>query len=113
VGICHCRHCQKQSGAPFSVVWAVAESAFAATGAIAQYADSGDSGQAVYRQFCGACGSPIRSLAAAMPGVCFVKAGTLDAPGRFAPTFEVYCARGWPWLPALAAQRHPLALGDA
>jgi hypothetical protein len=112
VGICHCRNCQRQSGAPFSVVWAVADDAFAQAGTTREFIDRGDSGAPVRRLFCPECGSPIRSRADAMPGVCFVKAGTLDDPGARAATFEVYCDRAWTWLPPLAEQRHALALGE-
>jgi hypothetical protein len=109
VGICHCRNCQRQSGAPFSVVWGVADTAFAQDGDTRTYIDNGDSGQVVHRLFCAGCGSPIRSRADAAAGISFIKAGTLDRPDRFAPTFEVYCDRAWNWLPSLAAARHPLA----
>lgn len=114
VGICHCRHCQKQSGAPFSVVWGVADAAFSQQGETREYTDQGDSGQVVHRLFCGACGSPIRSRADAAPGISFIKAGTLEQPDRFPAAFEVYCDRAWRWLPQLAQARHPLAyMGDA
>lgn len=36
------------------------------------------SGKPVYREFCGDCGSPLWSIATAMPGKIFVKPGTLD-----------------------------------
>lgn len=111
--ICHCRHCQRQSGAPFSVVLAVADTAMTGLAAVKTYHDRGDSGQGVERLFCPDCGSPIVSRVDAMPGLSFVKAGTLDAPECWTPTVEVYCARAWPWLPALAAERHALSnLGD-
>lgn len=76
------------------------------------YQDRGDSGSAVERIFCPACGSPLISRIEAMPGVAFIKAGTLDAPGALEPTFEVYCSRRWTFLPDLAAEQHPSALGE-
>ena len=110
VGICHCRHCQRQSGAPFSVVWGYAEEAISQTGTLQTYADRGDTGAAVRRQFCPICGSPVFSGVATMPGLTFIKAGTLDDPGSRAPMLETYCDRAWPWLPPLAGDRHRLAL---
>lgn len=109
VGVCHCRNCQRQAGAPFSVVWGVPDAAFSQTGETREFTDHGDSGAVVHRLFCPDCGSPIRSRAAAMPGISFVKAGTLDRPDSHAPAFEVYCDRAWAWLPPLAEERHPLA----
>jgi hypothetical protein len=111
VGICHCRHCQRQSGAPFSVVWGVADAAFAQAGTTREFLDRGDSGSVVRRLFCGECGSPILSRIDAMPGISFVKAGTLDDPDACPAAFEVYCDRAWTWLPPLADQRHALAMG--
>ena len=72
VGVCHCRNCQKQSGAPFSLVVSIAD---------------------------------------ALPGLTLIKAGTLDAPDEWAPSFEVYCDRAMPWMPELAAERHALNAG--
>lgn len=108
VAVCHCQNCQKQSGAPFSLVVAVTDDAFTRTGQTKVFDDHGDSGGTVHRHFCPDCGSPIISLADALPGLTLIKAGTLDAPGAWTPTFEVYCDRAMPWLPALAAERHAL-----
>lgn len=102
VGVCHCRHCQRQSGSAFSMVWGVADGQFSQSGETRLFADVGDSGLAVERRFCGNCGSPITSVMAAMPGMVFVKAGTLDAPGAGpAPQLEVYRETALPWCNAL------------
>ena len=111
VGVCHCRHCQKQSGAPFSVVAGVAEGAFSLIGATTTFLDQGDSGSTVERIFCPSCGSPLVSKIGAMPGMVFVKAGTLDDPTALVPAFEVYCDRRWPFLPDLASEQYSLAAG--
>lgn len=111
VAICHCRNCQKQSGAPFSVVAGVAETALRLQGNTRTFLDQGDSGAMVERVFCPACGSPLISRIGAMPGVAFVKAGTIDDPTQLVPAFEVYCDRRWPFLPDLAPEQHPLAAG--
>lgn len=110
VGACHCKNCQRQSGAPFSVICGVPEAAYEQTGITKTYQDKGDSGQAVERVFCPECGSPILSRVGAMPGMVFIKAGTLDAPEQFSPSIELYCDRRWPWMPELASQRYPLGL---
>lgn len=112
-GLCHCRHCQRQSGAPFSVVSGVEDARLTVHGTPKTYVDSSDSGHPVYRLFCAECGSPLISRLAAMPGLSFIKAGTLDQPGLWRPAFEVYCERSWPWLPALAEVRYPLSNAGA
>lgn len=101
VAACHCRHCQRQGGSAFSIVCAVPAETYEQTGQTAIFEDVGDSGLAVHRHFCGDCGSPILSIAASLPGLAIVKAGTLDAPARFVPVQEAYCDDALPWLPPM------------
>ena len=103
--VCHCTHCQKQSGAMFSTNLVVPESAFELTGETKVYADKGDSGQAVLRVFCGACGSPILSRAGIMPGMALVKAGTLDDFSGLTPAIEVYADHAAAWVAPIAGAR--------
>lgn len=105
VAICHCRHCQKQSGAPFSLVYAVSNDAYRESGETRIFEDRGESGSAVMRHFCGHCGSPIRSMAAAIPGLTIIKAGTLDVPDQWPPVLEAYCDSALTWMPAITDQR--------
>jgi hypothetical protein len=100
--VCHCTHCQRQSGGMFSTNVVVPESAYEQTGESAVYADSGDSGQPVWRHFCNRCGSPIYSSIAAMPGVLMLKAGTLDDFSGLTPTVEVYTDHAAAWVTPVA-----------
>ena len=100
--VCHCTHCQKHSGGAFSVVAVVPDSAYVQTGDTHIFKDVGDSGKAVYRHFCGQCGSPIISVAEAFAGVTIVKVGTLDQADRLTPTQEAYCGSAMAWMPPLA-----------
>ena len=100
--VCHCTHCQRQGGAVFSTNLMIAESAFVQTGETKVYADKGDSGQAVWRHFCGTCGSPIISKIAVMPGVVAVKAGTLDDMSGLTPAIEVYGDHAAAWVAPIA-----------
>ena len=97
VALCHCRNCQKQSGSSRSLNWLVPAGSLEITGTVATYEDRGDSGGIVSRQFCPRCGSPIRSLIAAMPGVEALKAGTLDETPDLAPHLAIFTANeaGW------------------
>jgi hypothetical protein len=104
--ICHCRSCQRQSGSAFSVVCAVANDGFEMTGDTRTYLDIGDSGGFVERRFCTTCGSPLVSIATAIPGLTIIKAGTLDRPARWRPMLEAYCDRAMPWLEPIGAERH-------
>lgn len=99
VGVCHCTHCQKQTGTAFSVVIAIPKSAMSIQGRLKTFHDIGDSGQAVGRNFCPECGSPIFTDAAAMPGLAILKAGTLDDTSWLDPKIHVYCGSKEKWTP--------------
>lgn len=97
--VCHCSHCQKQAGSAFSAIIGVPETAVTVTeGAPASYADSGESGKAVERQFCGRCGSPLFSKVEASPGMTWVKVGTLDNPAFFTPAAHIWTKSKQPWV---------------
>lgn len=98
--VCHCSHCQKQTGTAFSVLVCVsAESIhYYEQASLAEYTDSGESGAAVHRHFCNHCGSPILSLPDSMPGMAFIKAGTLDDTSWLKPTAHVWCSSAQPWV---------------
>ena len=112
--VCHCDHCQRQSGAAFSVNLIVHESQMAVSGDLSTFEDRGEHGDAVYvyRRFCGQCGSPIFSAMVEPAGILAVKAGTLDDKSGVKPTVEVWCDHKQPWveLPGMAvslAQESP------
>ncbi len=107
--ICHCRHCQKQSGGLFSFNLFVRDEDYSQQGETVAFEDRGDSGQTSYRHFCRTCGSPILTRVKLMPGLVLVKAGTLDSlKGLAAPQIEIYTDRSVPWLtPIGGATRFP------
>jgi hypothetical protein len=104
--VCHCDHCQRQSGGAFSVNLVAHESQLTVSGALKTYDEMGERGDAVYvrRRFCGSCGSPIVSELAQTAGVIAVKAGTLDDKSDVNPTVEVWCVdrQSWVTLPDMA-----------
>lgn len=103
VAACHCTRCRRQSGSVYSVNLIVAPSAMAITGEPKVFEDTDtSSGASVYREFCGDCGSPIRSVLGANPNMVAVKAGTLDDPDAFAPALHVFTRSkvAWVELPA-------------
>ena len=104
--VCHCTHCQKQSGGVFSFNVGVPEAAYEQHGETKVFTDRGDSGQPVLRHFCPDCGSPILSRIAAMPGFVLIKAGTLDDLSGLAPNLEFYTDHSAKWVaPIAGAQR--------
>jgi hypothetical protein len=75
------------------------KSAMETQGRLKIFHDKGDSGQPVERNFCPECGSPIFSDVAAMPGITFIKAGTLDDTSWLDPKMHVYCDSKEHWTP--------------
>lgn len=104
VGICHCKNCQKASGAAFATVVAIPSSTLSVSGSAKRYADKGDSGKTLHRVFCPECGSSLMDEAEAMPGVSMILVGTLDDPSWIKPTTEIFCDSAQPWV-SLAGER--------
>lgn len=98
--ICHCEDCQRQTGTSFSVVVGVQSDALRIDGdSLSTYKTVGEeTGNERERKFCSSCGSPIVTVAADMPGLVFIKAGTLDDRSWLEPQMEVWCNSAQPWL---------------
>jgi hypothetical protein len=108
--VCHCRHCQKQSGSAFSIILIAARAGFEVEGELGTYVDHGDSGAAVLRRFCPVCGSSVLSEPA-NAAVVVIKAGTLDDVSTLRPQVHVWTSSAQPWVtlpgdvPCLASQQ--------
>ena len=93
VAHCHCRDCQKSSGAAFATVVVVPRAAFRLLqGEPAGHPYRGDSGKRLIRQFCGRCGAPLFTEAEAMPDARIIRAAAFDDPARFVPQMHIYTA---------------------
>ena len=96
---CHCTHCQKTSGAGCSHNVAVKAAQFRLTqGTPKRYDDRADSGNILYRFFCGDCGSPLYSQRSATPDIMVVKAGTLDDSGSMQVAMNIWTRSARPWM---------------
>lgn len=99
VAACHCENCRRQGGAAYSVNLVMPATSVSLTGEYSSFEDRGeDSGLPVVREFCGKCGSPIRSLPAATPSIVAIKAGTLDDPAPFPPTAHIWTCSKVAWV---------------
>jgi hypothetical protein len=98
--VCHCDHCQRQSGGAFSVNLIAMENQLSVSGELSTFEDRGEHGDAVYvyRHFCGTCGSPIYSAMIEPAGLIAVKAGTLADKSGVAPMVEAWCEHKQPWV---------------
>ena len=98
---CHCKHCQKTTGTSFSIVLGLPRDSLVLEGGpLTTYRDTGESGMAVQRKFCGICGSPVLSEVEAAPTLVFLKGGTLDDTSQLQPQMDIWCDHAQPWLPA-------------
>jgi hypothetical protein len=106
---CHCRNCQKASGAGGSVNAVVPSSAFRITkGTPRRYSARADSGRLLHRHFCGDCGSPIYSQRETTPDIVVVRAGAFDDAGemKIASNIWTKSARSWSYIDPASTQ-HP------
>jgi len=94
---CYCIDCRKTSGAGHAAMMGFADSALRFTGQAKEYQSKADSGNDVMRAFCPTCGSGVYARNAAMPGMTFVRAATLDDPNLFKAQMIVWAARAPVW----------------
>ena len=106
--VCHCKHCQRQTGTALSVLVAVPRGALRIDGETRSYTTVGDdSGSKTERVFCPECGSPLASLPDALPEVALIKAGTLDDASWLDPQMHVWTDSAQPWVAIEAETKLP------
>ena len=112
-GWCHCRICQRVSGAPALVYTTVALSAFTLTRddglATIHTTDFGE------RRFCACCGTHVSIRVDHEPETVDVTVASLDEPERLVPAFHIFWADRIAWFdPGDDLPRHKASrAGDA
>lgn len=98
VGFCHCRYCQKGSGAGYSANVAVRADQIRIEGPLRKHTYPGGSAESVVRTFCGQCGSPVTiQCGGALKGLALLQAGTLEDASWVEPNVHIFCASAQPW----------------
>ena len=100
VHCCHCRWCQRETGAAFALNAIIeADRVVLLKGAPEVVATPSQSGRGQKIARCPACRVALWSNYAG-PGdaVRFVRVGTLDEPGRLPPDIHIYTASKQPWV---------------
>jgi len=98
VSICHCRMCQKASGAPFASFADIEKSDFTWTrGTPATFRSS----SIAERDFCGDCGTPLSFRRIDGPRI-EIMTGTFDRPDRVAPTVQYGTESRLGWVVGIA-----------
>jgi hypothetical protein len=94
-GYCHCRICQRTTGAPLLAYVSFPVAAFAYTaGTPSRYASSAIG----HREFCSACGTQIGFRRAADASTVDVNVGAMDEPGAYPPGKHIWCESAIAWL---------------
>jgi hypothetical protein len=101
--ICHCRDCQRASGAAFCASMLFASDRVTYEGAELKYHTvTTASGNRLSRGFCPTCGSPVSGRWEGNPMYArlqAISAGSLDDPSSFSPSFEDWVSRSYSWHP--------------
>jgi hypothetical protein len=95
---CHCRACQKTSGAAFVSAFNVPISAVEVFGEMRRSTRVGDTGKEVVNGFCAVCGSRVFSFPSSLEGRMGIFAASLDDPGWFRPAVNIYASSAPAWL---------------
>ena len=100
VHCCHCRWCQRESGASFALNAMIEADRVVHLGAEPEIVDTPSAsglGQRIAR--CPTCRVAVWSnYSGAGPAVRFVRVGTLDEPDRLPPDVHIFTASKQPWV---------------
>lgn len=100
VHCCHCRWCQRESGAAFALNALIEADRVVSLGAavdLVKTPSNSGKGQTIAR--CAKCRVAVYShYAGAGDKVSFVRVGTLDDPDRFPPDIHIYVSSKLPWV---------------
>jgi hypothetical protein len=97
MGYCHCRSCQRSTGAGYIAWVCFPEDHLQISGEYKEYESVGDSGKTVHRGFCPECGSRLFFRGEVMPGLKNISATSLDDPSIFKPTIHLWMEHAQPW----------------
>ena len=95
---CHCRDCQRSSGAPFASGIIVRTSDVEITGAPKTYSVRAGSGSLATRSFCSDCGAPLFTRGEAAPEFMSIRFSTLASPSEFQPMLDIWTSSAQPWV---------------
>ena len=94
---CHCRDCQRASGAAYAPIVVVPLGAVEIKGELRYHKVVGDNGGVVERGFCPICGSRIANRLGRLPEILGLMAGNLDDPTLHRPSMDLFTASAHAW----------------
>jgi hypothetical protein len=100
VHCCHCRWCQRETGAAFALNALIeSERVELLEGAVVAVDTPSNSGKGQPISRCPRCQVAVWSQYAGLgDALCFVRVGTLDAPDRLPPDIHIYTESKQPWV---------------
>jgi hypothetical protein len=99
MGHCHCKDCQRASGAGHMSNAFFQRDDFVLNGQTGSHSVTADSGNINTRHFCRSCGSRVYGEVSARPGVVVVPVGGIDDNSWFNPQRVVYTKSRQSWDP--------------
>lgn len=97
MGQCHCKDCQRASGAGHASIAFFMEDQMEVNGETKSFGVTADSGNTNTRHFCPECGSRLFGTNSARAGVRGVMLGSVDDNSWFEPHMVVYCKDRQSW----------------
>jgi hypothetical protein len=97
VAACHCRQCQRRTGAPFGVSAYFAKDQVRIEGSSKSFVRDGQEGRKIRAYFCPNCGTTVYWGADFRPEYLGVAVGTFADPDFPAPTRSVWEEARHPW----------------
>jgi hypothetical protein len=98
VGACHCRECQRRTGAPFGVSAYFPKEHLRTEGPSKAYLRGSDSGRKIELHFCPLCGSTVFWYPEAVPDLIGIAFGAFTDPSMPGPTLSVWETTRHPWV---------------
>ena len=94
---CHCKDCQRFSGAAWSMSMVVADESFAVSGSTDRYNRQAESGNVIAMHFCAHCHGWVWNEPPS-PGIKVVRAGSLDDLDWAAPVGNIWTDSKAAWV---------------
>lgn len=97
VYVCHCLNCQTRSGSAFALHTMVPASSFQWEGRTEEFTRSAN-GMQFTEVFCQTCHTRLFNTNSMLPGMVFLRAGTLETSQHLEPMAHIWTCRKQPWV---------------
>jgi hypothetical protein len=95
---CHCKDCQRSSGAPFASGVVVMTADLQVSGTPRTYSVRGSSGGLTARTFCDECGTPLFTRGEGNPEFTSIRFPALDDASGFQPMVDIWTSAAPSWV---------------